>query len=129
MARTAVGNLIQSGRERVSPPLTQGELASLVGSEQRTISNIESGRTKSVSPALANQLVRVLPITMTELVQALGYDLPAVARVGVPQDILQGLSGAPEELLHAVRLAIAGQRAVLATQARSGRERSRPSDE
>ena len=128
MASNAVGRLIEDARKRVSPPLTQIELAALAGTTQATISNLETGRSDRLEPELANRLARVLPITMHEIVSALGYDLPSVARVGIPPDILQGLSGASPELLDSVRLLIAGQRAVWAAQARTDRERNRQTE-
>lgn len=116
-----LGNLIRARREAVRPKLSQGELGRLVGLDQRTISEIETGQTQTLQPGVANQLPGIIGVTMAELVRALGYDLPT-RKSSLDDALLEDLERAPEEVLNAVRLAVDGWKLRLQESARSGRQ-------
>lgn len=46
--------------------------------ERRTYNNLETGRTKTIKPEVANALPSILPITVLDIVEALGF----VVRLG-----------------------------------------------
>lgn len=88
---SALGELIRA--RRVAEGLTQADLGQEIGIAQRTVSAIEDGRIKTIAPDVANRLVSVLPITMAELLQAMGY---AITR---PESWLKGAERAMFESL------------------------------
>lgn len=102
-----LGTLIRTRREAVAPKLSQAELGRHVGVDQRTISNIESGVTKTIAPDVANRLVGVLPVTMYELLRAMGYQVPQ-RDAKLDETLLEDLERAPEHILSAVRLLLDG---------------------
>lgn len=91
--------------------MSQADLGRAVGLDQRSISNIEVGLVKVVSPEVGNKMVRVLPLTMAELLRAQGWDLP-LPHSAIPADIQEGLETAPEHVRDAVRLTLAGHLAM-----------------
>lgn len=73
-----LGELIRSRRLMAGTqedPMTTSRLAQLVGTHQTTVSLWENGRTKTIKPEEANALAKVLPLTVEELLRAMGYDL------------------------------------------------------
>lgn len=106
-----LATLIRTRREGVSPKMNQTELGRAIGLKQQTVANIENGVTQTLSPEVANKLVTVLPITMRELLTALGFTLPAV-HSPVPEDVLDLLETASPETLDAVRALALGARAM-----------------
>lgn len=102
------GALIKARRQAAG--LTQEQLARLVpGIGRAGINAIEQGYTKSLSPDVANELVKVLPLSMPELLRAMGFNLPTVYTT-LDADLLRELEAAPEDVLEAVRLVLAGWR-------------------
>ena len=103
-----VGELIKARRKAAG--LTQAELARLVpGLGRSGLSAIENGATKTVAPDVANELVKVLPLSMPELLRAMGFNLPAV-HTSLDESLLRDLESAPPELIEVVRLLLAGWR-------------------
>jgi len=115
-----LGTLIQARRKQAG--LTQAELSRMVpGLSRSGINAIEQGSTKTISGELANELVKVLPVSMPELIRAMGFDLPAI-RSTLDDELLSDLEVAPPEVLGAVRLVLDGwriQQQVKRTQAAS----------
>ena len=105
--------LIRERREGVRPRLSQTDFGRMIGLDQRSVSNIEVGIVRSLAPDIANKIPGIIPVTMAELVRALGYDLP-VRHSPLAPDIQEGLETAPEPVLAAVRLLLAGLRATQA---------------
>ena len=79
------------------------------GISRGAINNIENGLTKTVSPETANELVKVLPVTMAELVRAMGYDLPT-RQTPLPPVLMEELETATDLELEAVRALLLGFR-------------------
>lgn len=103
-----LGPLIQSRRKQAQ--LTQAELARLVpGLTRSGVNAIEQGATRSISPDIANELVKVLPLSMPEILRAMGFSLPSV-HTRLDEDLLSDLEAAPDEVLAAVRLVLGGWR-------------------
>ena len=99
-----LGALIASRRR----PLTQGELARLVpGWSRTTLGAVELGETKTIPPRVANELVKVIPVTMAELVRAMGYDLP-VRQTPLEPWMVEVLETASETELESVRALLHG---------------------
>lgn len=94
--RRTVTGMSQSDVARMVPGLTRGAL-----------NNIESGNTKTISAHLANGIVKVLPVTMAEIVRSMDYDLPAPTTT-LPAGLLARLEAAPEPVLEAVQLLLDG---------------------
>lgn len=96
-----LGALIADRRRQAG--YSQADLARLLpGVSRSALNSIEGGTTKTISPVVANELVKILPVSMPELVRAMGFDLPGVR--GVAEDIAADLASAPEDVLAAVRL-------------------------
>lgn len=112
-----LGPLIKSRCESVRPKMSQAELGRLIGLDQRSVSNIENGTVKSLTPEVANKLPGVIPITMAEIVRAHGFNLPAVHST-LDEDMLEALESAPQPVLDAVRLVLDGWRAMQQATAR-----------
>lgn len=102
-----LGALIRSRRQMARPPISQGLLGDLVGLDQRSISNIENGEVENVRADVANRMVAVLPVTMPELIRAMGYNLPE--RVNwLPSDLQGILETAEGEERAAILLTLRG---------------------
>lgn len=43
--------------------------------ERKTYNNLLTGRTKSIKPDVANELPKILPVTVLQIVHALGYEV------------------------------------------------------
>lgn len=112
-----LGPLIKSRRESVRPKMSQAELGRLIGLDQRSVSNIENGRVNSIAPEVANKLPGVIPITMAEIVRAVGFNLPAV-HSRLDEGMLAALESAPQPVLDAVRLVLDGWQAMQLATAR-----------
>ncbi len=112
-----LAKLIKRQREAVSPKMSQAELGRLIGVDQRSVSNIENGVVRSIAPDVANKLPGAIPLTMADLVRALGYDLPA-ARSEISESMTSALETAPEEVLEAVQLLLDGWQAQQRVRAR-----------
>lgn len=115
MAENFLGALIADRRRQAG--YSQADLARLLpGVSRSALNSIEGGTTKTISPVVANELVKILPVSMPELVRAMGFDLPGVR--GVAEDITADLANAPEDVLAAVRLVLNGWRVERAAQRR-----------
>lgn len=90
----------------------------LPGSSRGAINNVELGITKTVSAEMANELVKILPVTMGELLRAMGYELPGPRGTTLPERLLSDLEKAPEEVRAAVQLLLDGWRTQQAASAR-----------
>lgn len=120
MAEISLGKLIASRRQQVQ--LTQVDVARMVpGLTRSALNSIENGATKTVSADVANELVRVLPLTMAELVKAMGYALPT-PRSPLPEELARDLETADSFELESVRALLLGYRI-----ARQGLARREPS--
>lgn len=102
-----LGELIRARREAVRPKLSQSELGRLLGLDQRSISDIETGAIHRITPEMANKLPPIIGITMAEIVRGLGFDLPR-RKSSLDEALLEDLERAPEEVLAAARLAVDG---------------------
>lgn len=67
--------------------------------ERKTYSNLETGRTKTIKPQVAEAVSKVLPVTVLQIVQALGYPI-AFGGIETEEEV---------EILEAYRSASAGQ--------------------
>lgn len=75
MAQTELGTLLKE--RRLLAKMSQDEVADQVkGLTRSGLNSIESGATKTVAADLANGLVGALPVSMPEIVRAMGYNLP-----------------------------------------------------
>lgn len=110
-SKAPLATLIRTRREGMSPKMSQAELGRLVGLNQRSISNLETGVVKTVSADVANLLVTVLPITMAELARAGGMEMPR-AHTTVDEDIIEMLETADPQTIASVRLVLLGARAL-----------------
>lgn len=109
MENETVGTLIAARRK--AGGLSQIDVARMIPGLTRTaLSSIENGATKTISAELANELVKILPVTMAELVRAMGYDLPGPRGTSVPERMLNDLENAPDEVRSAVLLLLDGWR-------------------
>jgi transcriptional regulator with XRE-family HTH domain len=71
MATNRFGALVRERRERAR--LTQKELGEAVGLSGEGIKQIEAGRTKRAAPDVVNRMAQLLPVTVWELMVAMGY--------------------------------------------------------
>lgn len=101
--QTNIGRLIQERRERVG--WSQEDLARAVHVQRTAISNIERGETKVPTVELVNAIAQVLPVTVREMVQAIGYrfeeDAELVSRMhhirGIADELRRALDQASGE--------------------------------
>lgn len=70
-----LGDLLRSARNATGK--TQDEIAKEAGVPRSTVDGLERGRIKLPSPVILNRLRTVLPVTMHELIVAMGYRLDA----------------------------------------------------
>lgn len=68
---TAIGRLLAERRARAN--ISQDELARATNVARTAIANIESGKTRVPSVELVNAIARVLPVTVREMLTAIGY--------------------------------------------------------
>lgn len=109
MANETIGPLIAARRKAAG--LSQTDLARMIpGLTRSALNSIENGATKTISAEVANELVKILPVTMAELVRALGYDLPGPRGTSLPERTLSDLESAPPEVRAAVQLLLDGWR-------------------
>lgn len=103
---TETGDLVRARRQ--AKGWSQARLARESGLGQKKLSFIETGVTKTLDPATAAALVRALPLSIYELLEAMGYELPEPR---IPRDILAMLEAAPRPVQDAVRLTLRGWQA------------------
>lgn len=79
-----LGRLLREAREELGRHLEREvgaeEIAQLlrdrgVPMERRTYSNLETGRTKTIKPEIANELAGILPVSVVQIVAAQGFRL------------------------------------------------------
>lgn len=114
-----LGELIKARRQAAA--LTQGDLARLVRMSRGAINNIESGDTKTISPAVASALTKVLPLTMAELLRAMGWEIPERV-TKLPPGMLEDLEAADPVILDAVRALLLGHQSLRQEAERRGRQ-------
>lgn len=112
-----LGALVATRRKQIG--MSQADVARLVpGLTRSALNSIEQGATKSISGDVANELVKILPVTMGELLRAMGYELPGPRGTTLPERLLSDLEKAPEEVRAAVQLLLDGWRTQQAASAR-----------
>jgi DNA-binding XRE family transcriptional regulator len=89
---TQLGALVKSRR-----PYTQPGLGSAVGLSGKTITAIETGEVRSVSPSSARQLSRVLGVSVADLCRAMGYEIETGDLTPPEAELVQLLRRIPEE--------------------------------
>lgn len=79
-----LGRLLREAREDLSREIgrevNEGEVAKWIRErglpmERKTWSNLEIGRTQTIKPEVANVLPTILPVTVRQIVKALGFTL------------------------------------------------------
>ncbi len=116
MASNRLGSLLKARRQEAG--LSQADVANLVpGLSRSALNSIEGGATKTASAAMANELVKVLPVTMADLVRSMGFDLPTL-QTPLPEGLMGELEGASEIELESVRALLLGFRAQRRSSAR-----------
>lgn len=102
-------------RERNKPPISARIAALITGAMERqhlnaqelgastrlgaaTIGRLSRGESKSVSPAQAVALVRELPITMDDILEAMGYPVGASRGARIPQQLVEAWGRMPVEV-------------------------------
>lgn len=68
---TRLGQLIRERRDSVG--MTQEQLVAHAHTTRAHIASIEIGKTRTPPPTVINAIARVLPVTVAELVRAMGY--------------------------------------------------------
>ena len=96
------GAFLRNLRKKHDPEITQEQLADIVGKKKMTISQIENGKNAPPQGEFLQQIAKALDLTSDEKTQF--YDLAAVARGAVPNDILDYFNK-HAELRNAIRRA------------------------
>lgn len=120
-----LGSLIRSRRESVSPRMSQAALGDEIGLDQRSVSNLENGVVEFVRPDVANKLVAALPLTMGELLEAMGFNVATRGRSWLTKDLQALLDTADEREQMVLQAVLRGLLAERAGQALPAPKRAR----
>lgn len=89
MTRRGYGDLLRNARERAG--LTQQELAERIGSSASTVSNLEREQHPPTVPDQVNVLASALPLSVEELLRAMGVNIVPVAAARLPRELVTSL--------------------------------------
>ena len=82
--KTNLGRELRQAREsyqaQIGREFSEGDVAEALRTlgipiERKTYSNLETGRTRTIKPEVANGLAKVLPITVRQIVASMGFEL------------------------------------------------------
>ena len=84
----ALAKLLRDALLDARPPLTIDQLGELSGVPRQTTGRLVRGEIHRPAPDIANAVVPHLPITMTQFLEAVGYNISPSATQRLPPELL-----------------------------------------